>query len=167
MYLDSQIAQLLHDEHQRTLDLMNRLEEAVTGRKAKAAPASDDAAAKALLADMHAELQATTGHHFNFEEENIFPALTAIGDVAIPHILRQEHDLLRNLSEYLLPVVEKARADGFTAETWKEFCELALELVERQISHIQKEEMGLLPTLSGLFEDDRDGELVMLYAEAS
>ena len=39
MYLDSQIAQLLHDEHQRTLDLMNRLEEAVTGRKAKAVPA--------------------------------------------------------------------------------------------------------------------------------
>ena len=65
----------------------------------------------------------------------------------------------------MLPVVEKARADGFTAESWAEFCELALELVERQISHIQKEEMGLLPTLSGLFEDDRDGELVMLYAE--
>ena len=96
-----------------------------------------------------------------------FPALSAIGDVAIPHILRQEHDLLRNLSEFMLPAVEKARADGFTGESWAEFCELALELVERQISHIQKEEMGLLPTLSGLFEDDRDGELVMLYAEAS
>jgi len=167
MYLDSKIAQLLHDEHQRTVDLMNRLEEAVTGRQTKTAPANDDAATTALLVDMNAELQATTGHHFNFEEDNIFPALTAIGDVAIPYILRQEHDLLRNLSEYLLPVVEKARANGFTAESWAEFCELALELVERQISHIQKEEMGLLPTLSGLFEDDRDGELVMLYAEAS
>jgi DUF438 domain-containing protein len=167
MYLDSQIAQLLHEEHQRTLDLMNRLEEVTTGRKAKEVPAPDDAAATALLADLNAELQATTGHHFNFEEENIFPALTAIGDVAIPHILRQEHDLLRNLSEFMLPVVEKARAGGFTAESWAEFRELALELVERQISHIQKEEMGLLPTLSGLFEDDRDGELVMLYAEAS
>ncbi len=167
MYLDSQIAQLLHDEHQKTLDLINRLEERITGRRAKEVPGANDAAAVTLLADLHAELQATTGHHFNFEEDNIFPALSAIGDVAIPHILRQEHDLLRNLSEFMLPVVEKARADGFTAESWAEFCELALELVERQISHIQKEEMGLLPTLSGLFEDDRDGELVMLYAEAS
>jgi DUF438 domain-containing protein len=166
MYYDSQIAQVLHDEHLRIIDLMNRLEGATTGRKAKVAPAGDDPEAATLLADLNAELQGVAGHHFEFEEENIFPALTAIGDVAIPHMLRQEHDLLRNLSETMLPLVQKARGDGFTADDWAEFRDLALELVERQITHIQKEEMGLLPVLSDVFEGQRDGELALLFAEA-
>ena len=166
MHYDSQIAQVLHDEHMRIIDLMNRLESFTTGRQAKSAPAADDAAAAALLADLNAELQDTAGHHFAFEEDNIFPALTAIGDVAIPHMLRQEHDLLRNLSEVMLPMVQKARDGGFMADDWEAFRELALELVERQITHIQKEEMGLLPALSGVFEEQEDGELALLYAES-
>ena len=166
MYYDSQIAQVLHDEHLRIIDLMNRLEGLTTGRKARNAPAGDDAATTILLADLNAELQGVAGHHFNFEEDNIFPALTAIGDVAIPYMLRQEHDLLRNLSEVMLPMVQKARGDGFTADEWAAFRDLALELVERQITHIQKEEMGLLPVLSGVFEEQEDGELALLYAES-
>ena len=165
MYYDSPIAQLLHDEHQRTIDLMNRLEEATTGRKAKAAPKPDNGPAMAMLADLQAELQALTDHHFKFEEDNIFPALTAIGDVAIPHILRQEHELLRNISKFMLPLVQRVRENGFAASDSTEFRDLALELVERQIAHIQKEEMGLLPTLDTLFEEQEESELVMLYAE--
>ncbi|MBT5192057.1 MAG: hemerythrin domain-containing protein [Rhodospirillaceae bacterium] len=165
MYHDSQIAQLLHDEHLRTIDLMNRLEEATSGRRAKSAPADDDTAAKLLLADLHAELQGTAEHHFSFEEENIFPALMAIGDVGIPTILRQEHALLRNVSETLLPLVERAREGGFTEPDWLEFRDLALDLVERHITHIQKEEMGLLPALSSLFDAEAASELVIRYAE--
>ncbi|MDA1098691.1 MAG: hemerythrin domain-containing protein [Proteobacteria bacterium] len=166
MHYESRIAQVLHDEHLRVIDLMNRLEGFTTGRKAKLAPAKDDAAAGALLADLKAELQGVSGHHFNFEEENLFPALIAVGDVAIPHMLRQEHDLLRNLSEVMLPMVQEACSNGFTAEAWAAFRDLALELVERQITHIQKEEMGLLPALSGVFEEQQDGELALLFAEA-
>ena len=166
MYHDSQIAQVLHDEHLRIIDLMNRLEDLTTGRKAREAPAGDDPATATLLADLNAELQCVAGHHFDFEEENIFPALAAIGDVAIPHMLRQEHDLLRNLSQVMLPMVQTARRDGFTADEWAAFRDLALELVERQITHIQKEEMGLLPALGGVFEEQRDGELALLFAEA-
>jgi DUF438 domain-containing protein len=166
MYHDSHIAQVLHDEHLRIIDLMNRLEGFTTGRKAKNAPTLDDAAASTLLADLNAELQGVAGHHFDFEEKQIFPALTAIGDVAIPHMLRQEHDLLRNLSGVMLPMVQKARGDGFTTDDWAAFRDLALELVERQITHIQKEEMGLLPVLSEVFEEQQDGELALLFAEA-
>lgn len=165
MDFDSQIAQMLHEDHQRTIALMNRLEDITTGRRAKNAPAQDDGPAMTLLADLHAELEATTDFHFKFEEDNIFPALTAIGDVAIPHILRQEHELLRNLSTFMLPLVQRIRENGFTETDWTEFRDLALELVERQIAHIQKEEMGLLPALANLFEEQRDSELVMLYAE--
>lgn len=165
MEFESQIARVLHDEHLRTIDLMNRLEGITTGRKAKEAPPIDDTEAAAMLAELGAELAGSASHHFDFEEENIFPALTAIGDVAIPHILRQEHDQLRNLSEFMLPLVKKARSEGFTSDDWAEFRDLSLELVERQISHIQKEEMGLLPALTGLFEDERDGELALLFVE--
>ncbi len=165
MYYDSQIAQLLHEEHQRTIDLMNRLEEVTTGRGAKTPPGADDATAISLLADLHAELEATTEHHFAFEEENIFPVLVAAGDTGIPEILGREHELLRELSGQLLPLVDNARDGGMSNGDWDEFRQLALELVEVQISHIQKEEMGLLPALSHLFEPEEESELVMRYAE--
>jgi hypothetical protein len=41
-----------------------------------------------------------------------------------------------------------------------------MEIVERQVSHIQKETMALLPLLDDLLDDDTDRELSMAYASA-
>ena len=41
-----------------------------------------------------------------------------------------------------------------------------LELVERLVSHIQKETMALLPLLDDLLDEDTDRELAMAYASA-
>jgi hemerythrin-like domain-containing protein len=38
-----------------------------------------------------------------------------------------------------------------------------MELVERQVSHIQKEEMALLPMLSDLLDDETDRRLASEY----
>ncbi|MEN9398357.1 MAG: hypothetical protein RLZ81_2887, partial [Pseudomonadota bacterium] len=40
----------------------------------------------------------------------------------------------------------------------------ALELVERQVAHIQKEEMALLPLLEDLLDDETDRQLAFDYA---
>jgi hemerythrin-like domain-containing protein len=42
-----------------------------------------------------------------------------------------------------------------------------LELVERQVSHIQKEEMSLLPVLEDVLEEEQDAELLNRYLAAA
>jgi hypothetical protein len=41
----------------------------------------------------------------------------------------------------------------------------ALDMIERQVAHIQKETMALLPMLDDLLDDDDDRELAFAYAE--
>ncbi len=166
MDIDSQIAQLLHEEHVRMMGLMKRLEGFARGRWGNEYPDIADENIATLLSDLDTELASASEHHFEFEEEKIFPALVAVGDVTVPYLLRQEHDLLRNLSEYMLPLVETARRQGFNTDNWEEFRDLALELAEKHITHIQREEAAMLPALKGLFVETRDDELVTEYAEA-
>jgi len=40
----------------------------------------------------------------------------------------------------------------------------ALELIERQVAHIQKETMGLLPMLEDLLDEQTDRELALAYS---
>ena len=165
MHFATQVARLLHDEHLKTIALTNRLEELAAGRRARKTPAADDTDLRGILDDLIVSLEQETEHHFAFEEENIFPRLEALGDGMISQILRHEHQLIRELAGDLLPLARQSRRDGFDDEAWRRFRQLVLELVERQIAHIQKEEMGLLPALDGLLEETQDGELAMLYAQ--
>jgi hypothetical protein len=41
---------------------------------------------------------------------------------------------------------------------------LGLELAERLVAHVQKEEMSLLPSLEDLVDETADGELSTAYA---
>ncbi len=45
-----------------------------------------------------------------------------------------------------------------------EFRALAFELAERLVTHVQKEEMALLPALDDLLDEDADRELQLAYA---
>jgi hypothetical protein len=47
---------------------------------------------------------------------------------------------------------------------WHALRPLALEFVERQVVHIQKETMALLPLLDELLDDDTDRDLAFAYA---
>jgi hypothetical protein len=47
---------------------------------------------------------------------------------------------------------------------WRELKVGALEIVERQVSHIQKETMALLPVLEDLLDEETDRELAFAYA---
>ena len=55
-------------------------------------------------------------------------------------------------------VVEAGPATLDAAQTG-DFRRLALELVERQVAHIQKESMALLPMLDDLLDDETDRAL--------
>jgi hypothetical protein len=66
----------------------------------------------------------------------------------------------------LLPLAHAAAAETLDDAGWDALKRGALEMVERQVAHIQKETMALLPMLDDLLDDDTDRELSMSYAAA-
>jgi hypothetical protein len=66
----------------------------------------------------------------------------------------------------LLPLTREAIAGALDDAGWDALKRGALELVERQVAHIQKEEMALLPLLEDLLDDATDRELAFAYAAA-
>ncbi|MCW5634058.1 MAG: hemerythrin domain-containing protein [Rubrivivax sp.] len=152
------VPRALDDEHRALLELLGRLETALVRRDLAAWPAL----ARSLLPQLEREV----ARHFDFEEHELFPRLAEAGDGAMAALLTEEHESIRAVVAELLPAARATAAaavpGGGEAEP---FHRLALELVERQVAHIQKETMALLPLLEDLLDDDTDRRLAFAYAE--
>jgi hemerythrin-like domain-containing protein len=156
--------QTLHDEHRANLELLGRVE-AAFGRATRAG-AGYEVAVRQLAGALAQQVEQDVGRHFEFEERELFGRLAEAGDGDIAALLAEEHEAMRELADELLPLA-RACADGTLDDAgWALLRRLALEQIERQVSHIQKEEMALLPMLDDLLDDATDRELAMAYASA-
>ena len=160
------ISRTLHDDHMATIRILENLETVLTGIGRKAPPAADAPGLARLLTDVTAIMQSEISSHFTFEEDHLFPLIEEMGETPMLAILRDEHATIRPLAVKITDAVKESREGGFNSEGWAEFYDLALELVERETFHIQKEEMGFLPLLDQIVEPDDDGALSMAFAEA-
>jgi hypothetical protein len=79
-------------------------------------------------------------------------------------LLVEEHDAIRAVCGELLPLAREAAAGTLSDAGWDALKRGALEMVERQVAHIQKETMALLPLLDDLLDEDTDRELAFAYA---
>ena len=158
------IARMLHEEHLATIGLLERCEAALAANR-KSAPEAGDASVNALLKDLDSAVESEISSHFAFEEEHLFPRLDAGGDTGMTMILMGEHETILPLGRQVGALARTGRDGGFTDASWAEFRRLAAELVERMISHIQKEEMGLLPAVEDLLDDEADMALTSQYAQ--
>lgn len=159
-----QVSRLLDEEHRASLDLLGRLEQRLARLPSHAAPADGDLAA--LLGQLARHLQRDTGRHFEFEENELFTRMADAGDGDIAWLLREEHDAMRELMAELLPLAEAAGRSALDADGWQALRRAALEMVERQVAHIQKESMALLPLLDELLDDETDQRLMLEYVAA-
>ena len=164
MEFSRRITNTLNDEHMATIALLNNLEALLMEHGPKNPPKPDNAAAARLFADVTAAVESEIGTHFAFEEEQLFPRLAELGDADICVLLKEEHDAILPVGKELSEMSRAARAEGFSGETWGTYRRLGLELLERMISHIQKEEMGLLPALEDVLDEDADVGLANEYA---
>jgi hemerythrin-like domain-containing protein len=155
------IVRMLHDEHMKTIAALEKLEAILAGA-GKKVPAGDaiDEVARAIAPIIEGEI----GPHFRFEEDELFPRLAELGDGSIGELLAEEHEAILPVAANVLNGIRCGGNDGFEKEAWEEFRRNGLELVERMIAHIQKEEMALLMTLDDLLDDDADATLAMSYA---
>jgi hemerythrin-like domain-containing protein len=160
-----QTSRALHEEHRSNLALLGRIEAAL-GR-APRRPTDTSSAPNHELAQLIGALRRQIEHdverHFEFEERELFSRMAAAGEADITTLLTEEHDAIREVAAELLPLT-RAFAEGSLDDAgWQALTRGALELAERQVSHIQKEEMALLPLLEDLLDDDTDRHLAMNY----
>jgi len=157
------ITRRLHEEHAATLTLWSRLEQLLTARGAAWPPAADDAASRCLRECASALVQEVSVH-FAFEEAQLFPRLEDSGEGDIAQLLAEEHGVIREAADQFAALQARAARGELDDTGWRRLKALALELVERLVSHVQKEEMSLLPALEDLISEDEDRALITEYS---
>lgn len=156
MSFERQVACALDDEHRAHLDLLGRAERAFAG--------APDARWPALAGPLVRQLEHELGRHFAFEEDQLFPRMAEAGDGDLAALLAEEHASIREVAAELLPLLRQAAGGDTAAVPAATLRRLVLELVERQVAHIQKESMALLPLLDDLLDEDSDRRLAFAYA---
>jgi hemerythrin-like domain-containing protein len=155
----------LHEEHAAILAVLERLESLLAVNGPQDPPDTTQAGIAGLLDDVAAALGDDVGHHYAFEETHLFPRFAEFADPGISEMLRREHEIIRPLAERLVAIITEAKVEGFSAALWAEFHKTGGEVVEREAFHIQKEEMGFLPALDQMLDEEDDGHLQMIYME--
>lgn len=156
-----QVSQTLDTEHRHALDVLGRMEQALSRREVPR-----DSQFAALASAFVRLLEHDTGAHFDFEESELFVRMAEAGESDIAALLAEEHDAIREACGEVLPLARAVAAGALPEADFDRFKRGVLEIVERQVAHIQKETMALLPLLDDLLDDDTDRELSMLYASA-
>jgi hemerythrin-like domain-containing protein len=159
------ILRSLHEEHVTALARLDRLAAVLAANGPGSPPDAGDAGIAKTLDDVAATLGDDITHHFAFEEAHLFPLFAERADPGIAEMLRQEHEIIRPLAERLVAIIAAAKPAGFTAESWAELHDVGGEVAEREVFHIQKEEMGFLPALDQMLDDAEDGPLQMAFVE--
>jgi len=154
-----QVSRTLDEEHRNNLELLGKVEQALA-RAPRPDPAMND-----LIGKFAQALDHDIERHFRFEEDSLFPLMDEAGDGEMAALLVEEHDTIREVAAELLPLARAAIAGTIDDEGWGTLRLSALEIVERQVAHIQKETMALLPALDDLLDDDTDRNLTFAYAE--
>jgi hemerythrin-like domain-containing protein len=159
-----QVSRTLDTEHRSNLELLGRVE-TVLARAARPS-AGHDAEFARLAGEFARLIEQDIGRHFDFEEQQLFTRMSEAGEGDIAGLLTEEHDAIREVAGEILPLAKAAAAGTLDDAGFDALRRGALEMVERQVSHIQKETMALLPLLDDLLDDDIDRELAFAYASA-
>ena len=156
----SLVSRTLDDEHRANLALLDRVEQAFGRMRARG---SDEL--RTLAGALARQVEQDIGRHFAFEERELFPRMTDAGDGDMAALLALEHASIRAVADELLPLARAAEDGTLDAAGWDALARGALEIAERQVAHIQKESMALLPLLDDLLDENDDRELAFAYAE--
>lgn len=157
----SQVSRMLDDEHRANIALLGQVEQLLSR-----SPRYEAATCAAPLGQLVRLLENDVERHFAFEEEQLFPRMTEGGDGGMASLLQEEHDAIREVCAELLPLARQAAAGSIAESQWSALRPLGMELVERQVAHIQKETMALLPLLDDMLDEESDRELAFAYSAA-
>lgn len=161
---NNRICQALHREHEANVALLERVERLIAAQRGNA-PNAADTLVRQLLSEFATVVSAEIERHFAFEERGLFPYLEALGNSAIGAHLTEEHSAIRPLVAKLSEMAGAAVGQGFDEGSWTEFRCVGGELCDRMLSHIEKEEMALLPLLEDSMDAETEARLCGEYLE--
>ncbi|HKI63478.1 MAG TPA: hemerythrin domain-containing protein [Burkholderiales bacterium] len=156
MDMNRQVNRRLHEEHMSTLALWNQFEQAIAARAGAWPPAAEDAEIERLLRSCAVALAEELWHHFEFEESELFPRMVESGEGDIAELLAEEHATIRAAAQAFSAALE--------TRDWQQLRSAGLELAERLVAHVHKEEMSLLPAIEDLLDEETDAQLALAYA---
>jgi hemerythrin-like domain-containing protein len=159
MEFQRQTNQALDAEHRGTLDLFGRLERAFTRPDA----ARDPGFAR-LAASLVRHLELDVPHHFDFEEQDLFPLLVDAGDGDLATLLAEEHVTILAVVADVLPLARAAAQGTQDDGGFAALKRATLELADRLTDHIDKETKALLPALDHVLDEETDRTLVFAHA---
>ncbi|WP_145675407.1 hemerythrin domain-containing protein [Azospirillum brasilense] len=162
MHTDSQTGQLLHDDHHRTIDLLNTFE-AYLERTTEDDIPHLDADSRVLLATLGKEVGQDLERHFLLEEQWLFPPIAAAGAYEMTAELSTDHEALRPLVRRIARLCALALRDGFDEESWLVFRHFGQQLIDGLVLHIQKEETALLSAVDAVLMPAQDVSLARAY----
>ena len=165
MSFTNRISQTLHDEHDATVALMERLQQFLARNRRGGPPSSVAGDVARLLSDLSIGLGTEVERHFAFEENHLFTYLEATGDGGIGAHLTSEHATIRPLGARVAEIARAAAAKSFTLAEWEEFVRLGQELADCLLAHVQKEEMALLPVIEETMDAETEARLYQEYVE--
>jgi len=163
MNLNRAISRSLHEEHMATLDLLGRLERLLNDHPIATPPDVQQAETRMLMGTLKAAIRSEVTSHFAFEEDAIFPVLAEVGADDMNDILADEHKVLLPLGMDIADMAEAAGRDGFTPENWAKFTHISNDFIDNLRSHVDKEEMGMIPALEDNLTDEEDDALIKAY----
>ncbi|MBI4968012.1 MAG: hemerythrin domain-containing protein [Rhodospirillales bacterium] len=164
--ITSKTGQLLHQDHLNTIATLQKMEEFLVKQTSKRPPDLADEALRRLIKDLATGIDDEITRHFGFEEGHLFPALAEAGESGMTDFLMSEHATIRPIAQDIGRRSREALEKGFTPESWAEYHTIGMEMIEREVFHIQKEEMGLLAAVNALIDADTDAKLSMIFAGA-
>lgn len=147
MEFNRHISRRLHEEHEVTLALWSRVEASLAANRPDAA----------LLRTAAAALAEELDRHFAFEEAELFPRLAAAGEADIGSLLADEHATIREVGREFIALAKSEPGNARLRP-------LGLELAERIFAHVHKEELGLVPLVEDVLDDEADEALSLAYA---
>ena len=156
-------AHAMHDDHMTVLALLDRTEQLVQRHSEDTPPDGAQTETRMLLSDLKAAVHGEIAAHFAFEEDELFPILEDAGADDMTGILKGEHDVLLPLGRRLADLADVVGREGFTTDRWTEFRQLAGAFTTGLRSHVDKEEMGMVPALEDILDEDQDEDLIAGY----
>lgn len=160
-----QITQMFHDEHLVSSAILRRFEAQLqTHRKGPPTDPAEEAEFNRTLRDIEVLISSELIAHFKFEEESLFPLLTDAGEGDMGLLLAEEHETILGTADFLVALSRSAQSGDLNEENWPDMRRQGITFVELMDGHIQKEDMGMLPTLDNVIDETRDAELTMEYS---
>lgn len=157
------IGEMLHAEHLHTLTIANALEQRIGNKRSPPLDPKQPEDAR-FIDDLIAAIDNDIHRHFRFEEEVLFPMVNEAGLAEVTAMLIEEHVTIWSMADELRSLAEAARHGRLDAPQWSSFRDVAMDFVNAEMFHIQKEEMSILRGLSMTIGDNASRELAARYA---